>query len=175
MTAIQSIVSRNVAPLQAAVISVTMIHGGDAFNIIPSQVELQGTIRTYDPDTRKIVLERFNQVVVNSAASLGCQADIHVQSITPAVVNDEKIAQQVQRTAKQALAQGIIDTEFRTMGSEDMAFILQEIPGCFIFVGSGDKDKGICYGLHHPRFDMDERALTNGAAIITAATLDFLQ
>lgn len=175
VNALQSIVARNVAPLQSAVISVTMIHGGDAFNVIPSQVELRGTIRTFDPDVRELVLKRFDQVVTSVANGMGCEAEIHLESITPAVVNDEIVSERLQKVCAQVLPEDTLDVNFRTMGSEDMAFFLREIPGCFIFIGSANKELGLNYAHHHPRFDIDEAALKHGVALITAATLDFLQ
>lgn len=175
VSALQAIVARNVAPLQSAVISVTMIHGGDAFNVIPSTVELRGTIRTFDPIVREMVLKRFNEVVENVAKAMGCETEITVKSITPAVVNDENITERIQSIAKQVLPEAEVDMDYRTMGSEDMAFFLREVPGCFIFIGSANHQKGLNFAHHHPRFDIDEAALHHGVALITAACLDFLQ
>ncbi len=175
VTALQGIVSRNVAPLQSAVISVTMIHAGDAFNVIPSTVELKGTIRTFDSEVREKVLTRFNQVIDHVASAMGCEAEIEVESITPAVRNDEKLTKQVQSLAIHVLPGIQIEDNYRTMGSEDMAFFMQDIPGCFIFVGSANDQQNLNYAHHHPRFDIDETALKYGVALITKAALDFLQ
>ncbi len=175
VNALQSIVSRNVDPLQSVVISVTMIHAGDANNIIPSDVDLSGTIRTIDPEVRKFVLQRFNDIVSNVAQAMGCQVEIEIETITPAVVNHAKVAERVQSIASQLLPDATVDTNHRTMVSEDMALFLQEIPGCFVFVGSANHEKGLNYAHHHPRFDIDEGALKHGIALISAAALDFLQ
>jgi amidohydrolase len=175
VNALQSIVSRNVDPLQSVVISVTMIHAGDANNIIPSDVDLRGTIRTIDPEVRKFVLQRFNDIVSNVAQAMGCQVEIEIETITPAVVNHAKVAERVQSIASQLLPDATVDTNHRTMVSEDMALFLQEIPGCFVFVGSANHEKGLNYAHHHPRFDIDEGALKHGIALISAAALDFLQ
>lgn len=175
VSALQGIVSRNVAPLQSAVISVTMIHGGDAFNVIPSSVELKGTIRSFDADVRETILKRFSEVINHVTQAMGCESVIEVESITPAVVNDEKIARQVQIITSQVFPEIEIASDYRTMGSEDMAFFMQDIPGCFIFVGSANHQMNLNYAHHHPRFDIDEAALKHGVALITAAALDFLQ
>src|SRR5690606_36442038 len=104
----------------SAVISVTSIHGGETFNIIPSQVELSGTIRTFDPQVREGVIRRFYEIVQGTAQSHGCQAEIDLQVITPAVINDPDLAAHVQRVASQVLPEHQIDRAYRTMGSEDM-------------------------------------------------------
>jgi amidohydrolase len=174
INSLQSIVSRNVAPLQAAVVSVSMVRGGDAFNVIPSQVEMEGTIRTFEPDTREMVLRRFHELVEGVAASFGCQSEIEMEALTPAVINDPKAAAMVQRLVPQVLPNSDLDTTNRTMGSEDMAYIMREVPGCFIFVGSSNAEKGLDAAHHHPRFDIDERALAYGAALLTAAAVEFL-
>jgi len=171
VTALQSIVARNVSPLQSAVVSVTTIHGGDAFNVIPSQVELTGTIRTFDPVVRQRILERFHQVVVSQAEAFNCQIEVDIQSITPAVINNPKVAARVQSVAGDLLPESELDTHYSTMGSEDMSFFMQEIPGCFFFIGSANPEKGLDSAHHHPRFDFDERALPRAAALMaTAAT-----
>jgi amidohydrolase len=174
ITALQSIVSRNLAPLQTAVISVTTVHGGEAFNVIPPQVEMQGTIRTFEPEAREMVLRRFREVVETTAASLGCQARIELEALTPAVINDPKIAALVQRLAPEALPFSDLDVSNRTMGSEDMAYMMREVPGCFIFVGSANPEKGLDAPHHHPRFDIDERALVYGAALLASAAVEYL-
>jgi amidohydrolase len=175
ISAVQSIVSRNVSPLEAAVISVTSLHAGETFNVIPSEALLQGTIRTYNPAVRETVLARFKQVVEGVAQAMGCQAEIEVRFLTPAVVNDAKIAVQVREVASRLLPDSLISTDASTMGSEDMAFMMQEIPGCYFFVGSANSDKGLDAPHHHPRFDIDERVLSRSAALIAGVAADILQ
>ena len=174
ITALQSIVARNVAPLQTAVISVTTVHGGEAFNVIPPQVEMQGTIRTFEPEVREMVLRRFREVVEATAASLGCQAQIELEALTPAVINDAKAAALVQRLVPDVLPFADLDVSNRTMGSEDMAYMMREVPGCFVFVGSSNPEKGLDAPHHHPRFDIDERALVYGAALLASAAVEYL-
>lgn len=175
VTALQGIVSRNVAPLQSAVVSVTMIRGGEAFNVVPSTVELRGTIRSFQPDIRDLVLRRFKDIVSNVAMAMECEVEITLKSITPAVVNHELVTMRVQQVAANVLPESIIHKDHRTMGSEDMALFLKEIPGCFVFIGSANHEKSLDYAHHHPRFDIDERALINGVTLMTGAVLDFLQ
>jgi len=174
ISSLQSIVARNVSPLQSAVVSVTTIHGGDAFNVIPSQVEITGTIRTFDPLVRQRVLERFHELVAGLAGAFNCQADLDLQSITPALVNDPRVAARLQSVAGDLFPDSELDTHYRTMGSEDMSFFMQEIPGCFFFIGSANPEKGLDAAHHHPRFDFDERALSRAAALMASAAVELL-
>lgn len=171
---LQTIVSRNVAPLDTAVISVTSIHGGTAFNIIPPEVELKGTIRTYLPETRQRVLGRVEELVKGIAESLECQAFLEITKITPPVINDPELSARMQQLVGEVLPEDALKTDVRTMGSEDMAFMMDEIPGCYVFIGSHNKEKGLDGQHHNPRFDIDEDAMPRGAALITAAVLDLL-
>ena len=174
VSALQSIVARNVSPMETAVVSVTSLHSGTTFNVIPQTAEFQGTIRSFDPQIRSMIIERFQQIVNQMAQALNCSAEVEMESVTPAVINDLALSKRVQQIAQQLYPQAEIDTNERTMGSEDMAFMMQEIPGCYFFVGSANPEKGLDAKHHHPRFDFDESALTSGAALMTAAVLDLL-
>jgi amidohydrolase len=176
VTALQSITSRNVAPLQAAVVSVTMIHSGETFNVIPPKVEMEGTIRTFEPTVRETVLRRFDEIVQGVAAALGCIAEVKVKRLTPAMINADEIARRVQESAREILPGADLDMSGNlTMGAEDMAFVLEQVPGCYFFVGSANSDKGLDYGHHHPKFDFDEAALPRAAALMAKAVADFLK
>ncbi|HEX7621730.1 MAG TPA: amidohydrolase [Anaerolineales bacterium] len=175
VSALQGIVARNVAPLQTAVVSVCTIHGGETFNVIPPAVEMTGTIRTFEPTVRTRVLERFKQTVLSIAEGMGCQAEIDLQVLTPATINQPGIAGRVQEVARRMFPKAEVDTSnYITMGSEDFAFVLEKVPGCFFFIGSANPEKGLDAGHHHPRFDIDESALPLGAALMAAAVSDFL-
>ena len=175
ITALQSVVSRNVAPLDTAVVSVTMLRAGEAFNVIPPCVEMQGTVRTFDPAVHGLVVQRIHQVVEGIAAALGCQAEVEVKAITPAVINEPVIAQRVAKVAADLFPGSLIDPRFQTMGSEDMAFMMQQVPGCYFFVGSANDAKGLNASHHHPKFDVDEDSLPRAVALMTAAAYDFLK
>lgn len=175
ISALQSVVSRNVSPLDGAVISVTTVQAGEAFNIIPSEAVLQGTIRTFKPEVRKRVLERFEQVVGGVAGAMECQAEIELKVIAPGVVNDPRIAVRVRAAAARLFPESPVATGFSTMGSEDMAFMMQDIPGCYFFLGSANPERGLDFAHHHPRFDFNERVLPRAAALMAAAAMEFLR
>ncbi len=174
ISALQSIVSRNVDPLDTAVVSVTSVHGGSAFNIIPPAVDLQGTIRTFAPATRQLVLRRFDEIVTATAEALGCTAQVNLQDATPAVINDSGVAGRVQRVAAALFPEAELDRHFQTMGSEDMSLMMQDIPGCYFMVGSADPARGLDAKHHHPEFDFDEEALPRAAALMAAAAVEML-
>ena len=175
ISALQSIPSRNVSPLQSATISVGSIHGGEVFNVIPSEVEFHGTIRTFESSVRQVVLERFQQVVAGIAQSMGCEVEIDMQMLTPAVINDQKITAQIQRVAQSVLPDSYIEENYRAMVSEDMAFMMQDIPSCYFLIGSANPEKGIDASHHQPRFDIDEDVLPHAVALMAAATVSYLK
>jgi amidohydrolase len=174
VTALQSIVARNLPPLEAGVVSVCQLRAGDAFNVIPSTAELAGTLRWFTPRVKEILCSRFEQIVRQTAAAMGCEAAIEITPLTPPVVNDPALTRRVQATARQVWPEAEIETAYQTMGSEDMAFFNDRLPGCFFFVGSADPARGLAFAHHHPRFDFDETALPCAAALLSAAALDLL-
>ena len=175
VSAAQSIVARNVGPLETAVVSFTMLHSGTAFNVIPQEAALEGTIRTFDLGVRLKVLDRFEGIVRGVASAMGCQVEMEVKRLTPALQNADDVAGRVQQTARRVLPDAHHeDSPYLTMGAEDMAFMQEKAPGCYFFVGSADRTRGLDYGHHHPKFDFDEQALVSGAALMAAAAADIL-
>ena len=174
VNALQTIVSRNVAPLDTAVVSVTSIHGGTAFNVIPPEVNLEGTLRSFDTGVRQKVIERFEQIVRGVGEGMGCQVEVNIKRITPPLVNNELVTFKIQETAQRVLPESNLDTGYQTMTAEDMAYMQEKVPGCFFFVGSNDKSRHLDYGHHHPKFDFNEEALIRGSALMAAAAIDLL-
>ncbi|MBN8657789.1 MAG: amidohydrolase [Anaerolineae bacterium] len=176
VTAIQSIVARNVEPLKPAVISVTTIHSGTAFNIIPQTAELGGTIRTFDPSVRKLVHTRLEQVVRSTAAAMGCEVELLIKQVTAPVINNEEVAIRVFESAQALFPQTKIENDpYLTMGAEDMGYMQEKADGCYFFIGSANNEKNLNYNHHHPKFDFDERALISGVALMATAAADLLK
>ena len=176
ITALQTIASRNVAPLQSVVVSVTSIHSGTTFNVIPQTAQLSGTIRTFDLEVRKLVLERFEQIVKGIAESMGCRVEIETKRVTPAVINNDEVAASIFESAQALFPDTQIDTEnFLTMGAEDMGYMQEKVDGCYFFIGSANHEKHLDYNHHHPKFDFDEQALIQGTALMAAAAANFLK
>jgi len=175
VNALQTIVSRNVAALETAVVSVTTVNAGTAFNVIPQMAELTGTIRTFDIGVRQRVVERFEQIARGVGEAMGCQVDVNVKQMTPALINDKAIASRVQDAARRELSESSLDTSgYITMGAEDMAFMQEKVPGCYFFVGSANKERHLDFGHHHPKFDFDEEALFHASALMASAVLEVL-
>ena len=127
--ALQGIVARNVAPLQTAVVSVCTIHAGETFNVIPPAVEMTGTIRTFEPEVRTRVLQRFDETVRRGCRSHGLSGEIDLQRFTPATVNHPDTAAVVQAVARQLFPDADIDSaNYVTMGSEDFASCWKKCP-----------------------------------------------
>jgi len=172
IVSLQSIVARNVPPLDTAVVSITTVHGGEAFNIIPPGVEMQGTVRTFKTDVRDIVIDRVQKIIHGTAETYGCRANLEIKYLTPAVVNDPKVTHLVQAVIPKIWSECELDSNSRSMGSEDMAFMLQEVPGCYFFVGSADQSRGLDSPHHHPRFDFDEKVLPYAVALMAASAIE---
>lgn len=176
VTAIQSIVARNVEPLKPAVISVTTLHSGTAFNIIPQTAELGGTIRTFDHNVRKLVHARLEQIVRSTAAAMGCEVELLIKQVTAPVINNEEVAIRVFESAQALFPETKIETDpYLTMGAEDMGYMQEKADGCYFFVGSANNEKNLNYNHHHPKFDFDERALISGVALMASAAADLLK
>jgi amidohydrolase len=108
------------------------------------------------------------------AQALDCEVTIEINDVTPAVVNASAVTERVQAVAARMFPDAILLKQYQTMGSEDMAFMMDEIPGCYFFVGSADSNRGLDAPHHHPKFDFDETALTHAAALMAAAAVDLL-
>ena len=174
VSAIQTIVSRNVSPVDTAVVSVTAIHGGEAFNVIPASVDLRGTVRTYTEPVKKLVHQRLEEVCMGIAGALGCQAEVDIQSIIPAVDNDPAVADRVAEVAARTVGAESVQKDVRSTVSEDVGLLMADIPGCFFFVGSANTARGLDYPHHNPRFDIDEDALPIGTAILADAVASYV-
>jgi len=174
VTALQTVVSRNVSPLETAVVTVGTVHGGDAFNIIPTHVELSGTIRTYNPHVSETVVRRVREVIEGVAAACGAVAELEIILLTPAVVNDAGVAGVVRAAAETVVGPENVSTGERTMGSEDAALFLQAVPGCYFFLGSSNAERGLGAPHHNPRFDVDEDVLPVGVAVLVHALAHYL-
>ena len=174
ISALQTVIARNVDALESAVISVTAVNAGDAFNVIPDTAVLRGTIRTFNPKVRELLLRRVPEVVEGIARAMECPAALDLRSITPAVSNDSTMAAEIRALAATLPGVTKVLDDSRTMGSEDMAFMMQDIPGCYFFVGSADAGRSLDYPHHHPRFDFDERVLVQGAALMARAAAHYV-
>ncbi len=173
--ALQTVVSREVSPVEAAVVTVGSVHGGQAFNVIPDEVTLTGTIRTFDDTLRRSMPERIARIAGGVAGALQCRAEVEVRPGNPPVVNDPRVAEIAGRAARRVVEEGKVVRPEPTMGGEDMAVYFEKAPGCFVFVGSANPARGLDQPHHSPRFDFDEDALAIGAAFLVEAAEEALR
>ena len=160
---LQTIVSRNVDPLKTAVVSVTKIHGGDAYNVIPNEVTISGGIRYFDKAVGALISERMNALAQGTAAAHNAQIEVTIEE-TFTVLNNDAQATQYAIKAAQAIS-GVEQVEPQMQpicGSEDFAFMLEEKPGAYIFVGNGEGEGGCM--IHHPQYDFNDNAAIYGAS-----------
>jgi len=174
ITALQTIVSREVPPTQSAVVTVGAIHGGEAFNVIPDEVTLTGTIRTFDDALRRSMPERVARIASGIAEGLDCRAEVEVHAGNPPVVNDAAAAELARRAAARVVGEAGVVVPEPTMGGEDMAIYFARAPGCFVFVGSANPARGLDQPHHSPRFDFDEEALLIGTEFLLQAAAEGL-
>lgn len=166
VTALQQIVARNVDPLEGAVVTVGSIHGGEAFNVIPETARLEGTLRCFDPGVWDALPGHIERVATRTAEAFGCEAEVEVESLMRATVNDPAMAALVREVAEEVVgAKNVV--ELRTLTSEDFSEFLHRVPGCFFFVGSRNEAKGLVHPHHNPRFDVDEAVLPLAAELMT--------
>ena len=154
--ALQSIVGRNLNPFHTGLVSVTRIHGGNTWNVIPDKVELEGTVRSMDKEDRVFIEKRMRGIAENTAAAYGAKAELLWYPGPPATVNEETWSAFAEDVAKECGYEVV--PQRNSTGGEDFAFYLEKIPGCFINVGTGGG-----YPNHHPQFYADEAALAPAA------------
>ncbi len=173
INALQTLISREKDPVVPGVVTVGVFRAGDAFNVIPDTATLSGTIRTVSFEHRDAVKERLIAIVEGVAGAYGTEATIEFGGGAPAVINDPAMTKIVRRAAEE-----VVGPEFAIEGplmpvSEDYSFFLNEVPGCYFFVGSRNEEKGLVWGHHHQRFDIDEDAMGIGIETMTRTVLRY--
>ncbi|MEP7292017.1 MAG: M20 family metallopeptidase [Chloroflexota bacterium] len=174
VTAFQTIVSRSVDPLETIVLSVTNIHAGEAFNVIPQFAELRGTVRYYKAEVFELVSTRMREIAENIAAAMRCTADVSISGMTTPVENDPEVSAKLRDLFVPLFGAENMHLDERTMGSEDVGLFMGEIPGMYVFLGAKDETRDAYYGHHHPRFSIDENALPLGVALLSMAVASYV-
>ncbi len=174
VVALQSIISRNLDPLQAGVVSIGQIQGGHSFNIIADEVALKGTARAYREEDRQLIKSRLKGVCDGIAATYDAAIDLDYHDGYPPTLNDPAMTEVAARAARKVTGDGVGEP-YLSMGGEDMAYFLQEVPGCFIFLGSAKPEHQAAKVPHHcSHFDFDERALAVGASVFLEIVQEML-
>jgi amidohydrolase len=175
ITAIQTISSRKIDARQPVVVSVGVIQGGQVWNIIPEQVVLEGTVRTHDKAVREQVARLFRQLVEQTAAAHGAQAEIEFSDYGPPVWNDPELVARMKPALVSVLGEANVVESPPVMVGEDFAHYQQEIPGMFVFLGVRNEAVGAVHPLHTPQFVCDEAALPVGIRTMSQLAIDYLR
>lgn len=169
--ALQSIVSRNIDPLRAAVVSATQIRAGETFNVIPDSCTIQGTTRWFDSRVGDSLEQRLTDISKAIARAFGCEAEVRYDRRFAATINDPAAASLVRSAARSVPGLRVIDAD-PSMGSEDFADMLQAVPGCYLWLGGGKP--GGSFGLHSPRYDFNDEMVPLGVSLWTSLVREAL-
>ena len=159
--ALQTIRSRSTHPLDGAVVSVTQVHGGDTWNVIPDEVVLRGTTRSFKREVQDTIEDGIRRIAEGVAAAQGAKVRVRYERRYPPTVNTEKETEIAAAAASEVAGPGNVIRDFTpSMGAEDFAFMLQARPGCYVLIGNGEESAG----LHNPHYDFNDEVLTTGAS-----------
>jgi amidohydrolase len=174
VTTLQTIVSREVDPVDPAVVTVGKIQAGQANNVIPDTAELRGTVRSFNPERRQMLARRVQDVITGVAESFGASAQVEYQFGYPATINNPEMTDLVIEAARGVVGEDNVLIADLQMGAEDFSYFLQERPGCFFFVGTRNEERGLTWGHHHPRFDIDEDGMAIGMQVMASSVMRYL-
>lgn len=166
---IQTAISREISPFDPVVVTIGSIHGGDANNVIPQRVKLTGTVRTFSPEVRKDLPSRLQRIIEQIALAYRCKAMIEYERQVPALASTTACISHVEGIADDLIGRHNRVAADPTMGGEDFAFYLEQVPGCFFWLGSGPEEGAEqAYGLHNPKYELNEECLPLGASLMAA-------
>ena len=175
IAALQNLVSRQVSPVEPAVLSLGTIHGGHAFNVIANEVKMTGTLRAFDEKLMKFMADRVASISDGIGTAMGARVEVKYSPLCPPVVNDPAIAQVVKDAAIEIVGSANVYAPRPVMLGDDAAFLLRKAPGCYFLVGSANPAKGLDKPHHSPEFDFDEEALPIALGIMEKSALKFLR
>jgi amidohydrolase len=163
--ACQTVVSRKVDPVRTAVLTFGQVHGGTRHNIIPDEVLLDGTVRALEAPVRAQLLRELKRVATGVASAHGAKVEVEVIEGYPPTINDPAMTQLAHEAASAAVGARAVVEQDISMGSEDMSYVLEEVPGCYMMLGSRNPKKGFVHPHHSAKFDFDEDAIAAGVEV----------
>ncbi len=173
--ALKTITGNNVSANELAVLSLGMFKAGEVFNIIPDSAILQGTVRTFAQSTRETIFSSIDRICSGICAAAGATYTLESYYGFPPVINNPNVAKVVAEAGEKVLGKTAVLELNPAMVAEDFSYYQQQVPGCFMFIGIGNKENGIVYPHHHPKFDMDEEALNHGVEVMVVSALQLLE
>lgn len=174
IVALQTLVSREVNPMDAAVVIVCAFNSGEAFNVIPDIAKLGGTVRTFNPEVRDLLERRIVEIANAIGSAAGATVDAVYNRGYPATVNEPEHTAIVHEAAVEVVGDDKVVNMDPVMGAEDFSYFLEHRPGSYFFVGSKNEEKGLIWGHHHPKFDIDEESLGIGIETTVRTVLKYL-
>lgn len=175
ISTLQTLVARETDPQDSAVVSITSVHSGTTYNVIPETAEIKGTLRTFEPETRSYLKERLETLCRGVTAGLRGEAVFSWIDQSPAVVNDAVMTARMQAVAAAVVGADNVRESSKTMGGDDMALWLEQAPGCYYFVGGRNEARDMAWPHHHPRFDLDETSLGIAVETLLCGVLEYLR
>lgn len=176
ITALQTIVSREMNPTHPAVVTIGKVHGGTAYNIIPDVVEIEGTFRSVDNHERKMIARRIEEIAQGITKAMRGSYEYNINWGAPPVVNNAEFTKGFYESAKKIVgSENILEVTEPTMGGEDMSYYLSEVPGTFFFLGGANPKKGPVYPHHNSKFIIDEDVFWKGTALLAQGAFDWLE
>lgn len=175
VTALQTLVSREVDPLDCAVISNCVFNSGTTFNVIPADANISGTVRTFNPKVREVIPQRMKKIIEGIGESMRCQCEFNYTYYYPATINNKDFTSFFEDISKGLLGDDkVFEIERPSMGGEDFSFYLQKIPGTFFFLGTKNSSKDLTKSIHHPEYNIDEDILPIGVKLFCNTAIEFL-
>ena len=174
VTALHTLVAREVNPIEPAVLTVGMLQAGTAPNVIPPAALLAGTVRTFDPELRQQMARRVEEVAAGIAGAMGAESRCEYSFGYPSVINDGAMTELVAEVARELVGSERVTHGERAMPADDFAYVLERVPGCYFRIGVSDPAGGPPSGNHHPRFDLDESALPLGVEMFVRVVERYL-
>jgi len=175
ITALQQVVSRKNNPITPCVLSFGRIAGGTVNNVIPEKVELSGTLRTMDEQWRKEAHRLIRNIVQQTCEAFGATADIDIPEGYPSLFNDPQLTASAEAAARDYLGEAQVKLLNLRMTADDFAFYSHEVPGCYFRIGTSQDDKAFTASVHHPQFDIDERAMVTAIGTMCWIALQEMQ
>lgn len=175
LTALQTIVSRNVNPMESAVLSFGSLTAGNTFNVIPGSARMIGTLRTLDQEIRDLTKTRIHDMAVQVAAGFGATAEVELQEGYPVMINDPDCTAFLAETLGADMDEEAVQEIPPIMASEDFSYFLEQVPGAFFRLGCGNEERGIIQSVHNPQFDIDEDVLPFGVAVFSCLIREYLR
>ena len=171
---LQTLVSREISPMESVVVSVGKLTSGTRFNVIADSAIMEGTTRCFSYEIRKQLPKMMERIIKSTAASYRAEANLKYTLLTAPLINNEESSERAKKSVEKIMSKDAVAEFDKTPGGEDFSEYLELVPGTFVIVGTANKEKDTCYSNHHPMFNIDEDMLVNGVALHAQYAYDFL-